>query len=149
MHAVLAFSNRTAADPRQRARCVRTGRFVSWSRAAALRLPGAPVVVVLTPAPVAQVETPAPSPVVVVADAPALVVVAEASPLRARVSRVASGFSRWGRRVAAAAAVVVATALGTVPGASQADQVDQVAALAQRGNQADREATPLHRRWTM
>jgi hypothetical protein len=60
MHARIAFQNLTAADSRQRARCVRTGRFVAWSRAASLRLPGAPAVVVMTPAPVVMMDDPAP-----------------------------------------------------------------------------------------
>ena len=60
MHARIAFQNLTAADPRQRARCVSTGRFVAWSRAASLRLPGAPAVVVMTPAPVVMMDDPAP-----------------------------------------------------------------------------------------
>ena len=123
MTAVLAFSNLSAAAPRQRARCSRTGRFVAWSRAAALRSPAAPAVVVLTPAPVATVETPAP-------------VVAAASPLRV-IARVAAGLGRWARRVARAVRRVVALTLGSVP-----------AAPALRGDQADRASTPA-RGWTV
>ena len=74
MNAVLAFSAIPAASKLQRARCTRTGRFVAWARAAALRLPSAPAVVPLLPSPVVVVATP--SPVVVVDAAPVVVVVA-------------------------------------------------------------------------
>ena len=107
MHAVLAFSNLSAAAPRQRARCVRTGRFVAWSRAAALRSPAAPAVVVLTPTPVVVVE--APTPVVVVEAPPVSVVGTSSIRVIARVaSTVARVASRVGGWVASLARRVVA-----------------------------------------
>jgi hypothetical protein len=50
----LAFNDLTAAAPRQRARCCRTGRFVAWSKVPQLRVPGAPRIIVI-PAPVVEV----------------------------------------------------------------------------------------------
>ena len=50
----LAFNDLTAAAPRQRARCCRTGRFVAWSKVPQLRVPGAPRIIVI-PAPVVDV----------------------------------------------------------------------------------------------
>lgn len=85
MKAVLAFSAIPAASKLQRARCTRTGRFVAWARAAALRLPAAPAVVPLLPAPaVVVVATPSPR-------ARVAVVVAVASPLRGAVAAVVAG----------------------------------------------------------
>jgi len=48
MTATLAFSSLSADAPRQRARCTLSGRFISWSKAQALRVPGAPRVVVVS-----------------------------------------------------------------------------------------------------
>ena len=86
MKAVLAFSAIPAASKLQRARCTRTGRFVAWARAAALRLPAAPAVVPLLPAPAVVVVACTPSPRARVA-----VVVAVASPLRGAVAAVVAG----------------------------------------------------------
>ena len=79
MTALLAFTALPAASKLQRARCARTGRFVAWARAAALRLPGAPAVVALLPAQAVVVVVAPPAPVVVVAAqvAPPQVVVAQ------------------------------------------------------------------------
>ena len=102
MLARIAFSNLPAADSRQRARCVSTGRFVAWSRAAALRSPAAPVVVPLLPA---QAVTVAPPVVVVDAiDAPPVVVVdadkAVTAPLVRALLLLVALVTAAGRRVA-------------------------------------------------
>ena len=47
MTLTLAFRGLAADSPRQRARCAATGRFVAWVKAAALRVAGAPRVVVV------------------------------------------------------------------------------------------------------
>ena len=121
MTAVLAFSALPAASKLQRARCARTGRFVAWARAAALRLPGAPAVVALLPAQ-AVVVVVAPSPVVVVAQVEAAEVVALVAPLsspRAREGAAQVAPSPM-RAVAVAAQALVAEAVALVADAAAA-----------------------------
>ena len=84
MNLTLAFSGLAADSPRQRARCSATGRFVAWVKAAALRVAGAPPVVV---APVVAVAAAIAAPVVAVARAVVAPVVAVASTIIARVGR--------------------------------------------------------------
>jgi len=114
MQITLAFSNLKADAPRQRARCTRTGRFVAWVKAAALRVVGAPrvVVVPVNPAPpavaplapVAPVEPDAAiaAPVARVARAVAAPVVAVAraavAPVARAVSSIIARVGRWFRR---------------------------------------------------
>ena len=50
----LAFVALPAGDPRQRARCARTGRFVRWALAPSLRVCGVPSQVAEAPAPAAE-----------------------------------------------------------------------------------------------
>lgn len=119
MQARIAFQNFTAADPRQRARCVSTGRFVAWSRAASLRLPGAPAVVSMTPAPVVGGVVPIPraregfaAVVVLLA-----LVVAGGQRLLALIATAARSTVAGARRVAAliAVAAILSSPGATVP----------------------------------
>ena len=98
MTLTLAFRGLAADSPRQRARCSVTGRFVAWVKAAALRVAGAPRVVVVPStvepadaapvvAPVVSVAAAIAAPVVAVARAVAAPVVAVASTIIARVGR--------------------------------------------------------------
>ena len=100
MTLTLAFPGLAADSPRQRARCSVTGRFVAWVKAAALRVAGAPRVVVVPStvepdtadaapvvAPVVSVAAAIAAPVVAVARAVAAPVVAVASTIIARVGR--------------------------------------------------------------
>ena len=89
----LAFSNLSADAPRQRARCSVTGRFVAWSKAPQLRIPGAPRVVTIA-APLDGVAEVAP-----VVEAP---VVAEVvtPPVGSAVARVSRSVARVARSVA-------------------------------------------------
>lgn len=122
MTAVLAFSALPAASKLQRARCARTGRFVAWARAAALRLPGAPAVVALLPAQAVVVVVASPAPVAVVAQVEAAEVVAQVAPLsspRAREGAAQVAPSPL-RVVAVAAQALVAEAVALVADAAAA-----------------------------
>ena len=111
MTLTLAFRGLAADSPRQRARCAATGRFVAWVKAAALRVAGAPRVVVVPSsvepaaaaaapvvAPVVTVAAAIAAPVARVARAVAAPVVAVARTVSAPVARVASSIiARVGR----------------------------------------------------
>ena len=105
MNLTLAFSGLAADSPRQRARCSVTGRFVAWVKAAALRVAGAPRVVVVpsTVEPAADAAPPVVvAPVVAVAAAIAAPVVAVAraivAPVVDVVSTIIARVGRWFRR---------------------------------------------------
>jgi len=135
MELTLAFVALDAGSARQRARCVKTGRFVAWSKAAPLRraAPGEVVHVPLSPAlpACAKEEAPlSPAPVVVEEEAPVVGGIAQVAAAVAVVvdgaRRVAAAAGRWFRRAARlAGAVALATAL-----ASDADRTVGAPALA-------------------
>ena len=104
MTLTLAFRGLAADSPRQRARCSVTGRFVAWVKAVALRVAGAPLVVVV-PSSVEPADAAAPvvvSPVVAVAVAIAAPVVdvarAIVAPVVDVVSTIIARVGRWFRR---------------------------------------------------
>ena len=138
MTALLAFTALPAASKLQRARCARTGRFVAWARAAALRLPGAPAVVALLPAQAVVVVVAPPAPVVVVAAqvAPAQVVVAqvEADEVTAQVVPLTSPAREGAAQAAPSPLVAVVAVVTQAVDALVADAValvaDAAAALA-------------------
>jgi len=106
MTLTLAFRGLAADSPRQRARCSVSGRFVAWVKAVALRVAGAPRVVVVpsTVEPVAADAAPpvVVAPVVAVAAAIAAPVVAVAravvAPVVDVVSTIIARVGRWFRR---------------------------------------------------
>ena len=98
MTLTLAFRGLAADSPRQRARCAVTGRFVAWVKAVALRVAGAPRVVVVP----SCVEPAAADAAPVVAPAVVAAVVTVAATIAAPVARVA--------RVVAAPVVAAARA---------------------------------------
>ena len=105
MTLTLAFRGLAADSPRQRARCSVSGRFVAWVKAVALRVAGAPRVVVVpsTVEPAADAAPPVVvAPVVAVAAAIAAPVVAVAravvAPVVDVVSTIIARVGRWFRR---------------------------------------------------
>lgn len=146
MNAVLAFSALPAASKLQRARCARTGRFVAWARAAALRLPGAPAVVTLLPAPaVVVVVAPSPAPVVVaVVQVEAVEVVAQVAPLSS--PRAREGAAQVAPSPLRAVAVAVVAQAQALVADAAALVVDAAATLA--GALAGAWGR-VARRWTM
>ena len=114
MEITLAFSNLKADAPRQRARCTRTGRFVAWVKAAALRVVGAPrvVVVPVNPAPPAVAPLTPVAPVVAVTARAVAPMVAAVRAVPARVVRVSRAACARVATVARSAARVVARLFG-------------------------------------
>ena len=124
MNFTLAFAAHSAGSSRQRARCVKTGRFVAWASAPkALRVSVYGVLVALVaPAAVVEFSSPPPAPVVaqvvaqVVVDAPGAILsppsppvvahVGAVSVVSAAVKAVALVVGRWFRRAVKALATV-------------------------------------------
>ena len=124
MNFTLAFAAHSAGSSRQRARCVKTGRFVAWAAAPKALRVSVYGVLVAPVAPVAVVEfsSPPPAPVVaqvvaqVVVDAPGAILsppsppvvahVGAVSVVSAAVKAVALVVGRWFRRAVKALATV-------------------------------------------
>jgi phage-related minor tail protein len=110
MTLTLAFRGLAADSPRQRARCSVTGRFVAWVKAAALRVAGAPRVVVVP----STVEPDAADAAPVVAPVTVPPVVAVAAAIAAPVARVARAVAAPVVAVARAAVAPVARAVSSI-----------------------------------